>query len=232
MELSSLTSAKEIVPILLERFHPNSIVDVGCGTGSFALEFIHNKVEDVLGFEGLWVKDVKTVLDKDKYIYCDISEKLEIAREFDLCLCLEVAEHLDYSKARTLISNLTQLSPRVVFSAAIPLQGGNHHVNEQWPDYWASIFADEGFYLEWDPRLSIWNNSRIAPCYRQNLLVFRRDPNSQLSIPLSLVHPEAWNQAMRYRSLPLWRSILNLFPRPVLRLGKKVLLQISGKTTQ
>lgn len=231
MEISSLTSAKEIVPILLERYHPSSVVDVGCGTGPFALEFVLGEVEDVVGYEGQWMKHVDTVLDKDKYIYCDISQEFESTHEFDMCLCLEVAEHLDHSKARTLILNLTRLSTRIVFSAAIPQQGGNHHVNEQWPDYWARLFAEQGFFLEWDPRLSIWNNSRIAPCYRQNTLVFHKDPHGQLSIPYALVHPEAWSQAMRYRTLPLWRSTLNLLPRPLLRFGKRVLRQVSRKAT-
>ena len=31
------------------------------------------------------------------------------------------------------------LGPLVLFSAAAPHQGGAHHVNEQWPAYWAGL---------------------------------------------------------------------------------------------
>jgi SAM-dependent methyltransferase len=228
MEIASIMSAKEIIPILINRYRPFSVVDVGCGTGAFAREFLDNGVSDVLGYEGEWMRKVKTLLQKDKYVYVDISKELRTSRTYDLCLCLEVAEHLDYSSARTLVSTLTSLSPRVVFSAAIPHQGGNHHVNEQWPEFWALLFAEKGFSLEWDPRLLIWNNSNIASCYRQNLLVFEKVTTKESTIPLSLVHPEAWNSAMRYRKTPFWFKALSRVPRPISRMGKRFIHKIAG----
>ena len=221
MEILSTSSAKEIIPILVERFNPSSVVDVGCGTGAFAIEFIRTGMTDVVGIEGEWMKNVPTILPKDNYLFCDITEAIRLNNTYDLCLCLEVAEHLEKSKAQILVSTLTSLSSRVVFSAAIPLQGGNHHVNEQWPEYWAALFAERGYFVEWDPRISIWNNSKIASCYRQNLLVFTRDGGDQRSIPISLVHPEAWELAFRHRKVPLWLRILYLLPSSFLRLGKK-----------
>lgn len=228
MEISSVTSAKEIIPILMDRYQPKSIVDVGCGTGAFAAEFIQNGIEDVTGYEGEWMRQAETLLQKDKYIYSDFTKKIDTKRIYDLCLCLEVAEHLDYSSARILISTLTSLSHKIVFSAAIPQQGGNHHANEQWPIFWAELFAEEGYILEWDPRLSIWNNSKIASCYRQNLLVFEKSVNRETIIPHSLVHPDAWTLAMKYRRTPIWLKALNLLPRPFLRKGKKFLSRFTG----
>ena len=227
MEISSVTSAKEIIPLLINRYQPISVVDIGCGTGAFAQEFIQNGVEDVVGYEGDWMRETETLLQKDKYIYVDFTNEISATRIYDLCLCLEVAEHLDYSSARTLVSTLTSFSQRVVFSAAIPCQGGNHHVNEQWPEFWAELFAEKGFILEWDPRLSIWNNSKIASCYRQNLLVFEKRENHETIIPLSLVHPEAWTLAMKYRKTPIWLKVLHSLPRPFLRIGKKFLSRIA-----
>lgn len=229
MQVSSLTSAKEIIPLLVNRYQPVSVVDVGCGTGAFAQEFILQGIHDVTGYEGGWMRDTETLLKKDKYVYVDFTNGIESTRTYDLCVCLEVAEHLDISSARTLISILTSLSEKVVFSAAIPRQGGNHHVNEQWPEFWAELFAEKGYFLEWDPRLCIWNNSNIASCYRQNLLVFEKGINREMIVPLSLVHPEAWTLAMKHRRSPFWLKILHLFPRPLLRFGKKLLYTIMGK---
>ncbi len=228
MEISSLTSAKEIIPILISRYHPKSVVDVGCGSGAFSREFLQNGIEDVIGYEGEWMWKTPTLLPKDKYFYFDFTNEITPKKPYDLCLCLEVAEHLDYSVARTLISSLTALSQRVVFSAAIPHQGGNHHVNEQWPEFWAQLFAEKGYILSWDPRLSIWNNSRIAPCYRQNLLVFEKSTEQERVIPPSLVHPEAWILAMKYRKPPIWLKVSRLIPRPLLRSGKRLFKRILG----
>lgn len=229
MQILSATSAKEIIPLLINRYKPISVVDVGCGTGAFAQEFIQNGIEDVVGYEGEWMRGTETLLQKDKYIFIDFTNEIGESRIYDLCLCLEVAEHLNYSSARTLVSTLTTLSSRVVFSAAIPSQGGNHHVNEQWPGFWAQLFAEKGYILEWDPRISIWNNSNIASCYRQNLLIFEKTANSEIIMPLSLVHPEAWTQAMKYRKIPIWLKAFHLLPRPLLRFGKKLLYRIVGK---
>lgn len=229
MEISSVTSAREIIPLLINRYQPISVVDVGCGTGAFAREFIQNGVEDVTGYEGEWMRGTETLLQKDKYIYVDFANEISATRTYDMCLCLEVAEHLDHSAARTLVATLTNLSTKVVFSAAIPRQGGNHHVNEQWPEFWAQLFAEKGYFLEWDPRISIWNNSNIASCYRQNLLIFQKTADRGLIIPLSLVHPEAWQLAMKYRKTPIWLKAFHLLPRSFLRFGKKLLYRIVGK---
>jgi SAM-dependent methyltransferase len=230
MEITSASSAIEIIPILINQYHPTSVVDVGCGTGAFAQEFLKRGIQDVIGYEGDWMRGIDTLLQKEKYIYTDLTKRIMVTRNFDLCLCLEVAEHLDSFAAETLVSSLTALSSRIVFSAAIPKQGGNHHVNEQWPDYWAQLFAEKGFFLDWDPRMSIWDNSKIHPCYRQNLLVFSKKTESSHIIPTSLVHPDAWIQAMKYRKVPVWLRLTSKLPRSLLRAGKRVVSKVVGMT--
>jgi SAM-dependent methyltransferase len=230
MEVMSITSAEELIPMITSRYQPMSVADVGCGTGAFAQEFINNGVNDVRGYEGIWMKGAKTILPKDRYVFCDLTEKIITDRIYDICLCLEVAEHLDVKYAKVLVESLTAMSNRVVFSAAIPKQGGNHHVNEQWPEYWSRLFAEKGFILDWDPRISIWDNSRIAPCYRQNLLVFHKSEIREVSPPLPMVHPAIWTDAFKYRRVPFWFKIAKRVPSQYLRLGKRIaMLFIKGK---
>jgi hypothetical protein len=62
-------------------------------------------------------------------------------------MSLEVAEHLSGKAGACLVHTLTQAAPLVMFSAAVPGQRGSHHINEQWPGYWRSLFTDEGFRL-------------------------------------------------------------------------------------
>lgn len=56
-------------------------------------------------------------------------------RRFDLAMTIEVAEHLTPVRADSFVEDLTRLSDVVLFSAAIPAQGGINHVNEQWQSY-------------------------------------------------------------------------------------------------
>jgi hypothetical protein len=223
MERGSRSSAQEIVPLLAARYSPNSVVDVGCGTGPFANEFLKHGVSDVVGYEGIWMEKLPTVLPKQFYIYQDLSKSFLPIRKYDLCLCLEVAEHLEEVYARTLVENLTGLSEVIAFSAAIPLQGGNHHVNEQWPNYWGKLFAERNFFLEWDPRAAIWENNQIEGCYRQNLVIFSSKAEKRDLKITSLVHPVLWTDALINRKTPLRLRLIQRLPKSVFRLRKFLL---------
>ena len=73
----------------------------------------------------------------------DLSGK--ISDKYDLAISLEVAEHLSPSRSCGFIDDLTNLSDVVLFSAAIPMQGGTNHINEQPISYWANLFLERGF---------------------------------------------------------------------------------------
>jgi hypothetical protein len=87
---------------------------------------------------------------------------------FDLAACLEVAEPLPHRRSDQLLARLTEAAPAVLFSAAIPGQGGVLHLNEQWPEYWRRRFQDRG-YVRLDPfRRRIWQNPDVAWRYQPN----------------------------------------------------------------
>jgi hypothetical protein len=70
------------------------------------------------------------------------------------------------------VETLTTLGTAVLFSAAIPHQGGRHHVNERWPEYWAQKFRPRG-YKAFDPfRTSVWGDQRVESWYQQNLVPY------------------------------------------------------------
>jgi hypothetical protein len=97
-----------------------------------------------------------------------------LSERFDLAISLEVAEHLPRRSASGFVRSLCQLAPIVLFSAAVPGQGGEHHVNEQWPEYWRQAFANHHFVM-FDPfRPLLWHDERVAFYYRQNLFLFIR----------------------------------------------------------
>ena len=170
---SAASSASACVPLLYELLRPNSVVDVGCGQGHWLAEFARLGVGDVLGVDGSYAADEdRLLIPQSKFLDHDLSSPLSLHRQFSVALCLEVAEHLHAEAARQLVENLTTLAPCIVFSAAIPGQGGIGHVNEQWPWYWQEIFHDFE-YVQLDIiRPLIWKNVAIAPWYRQNIFVY------------------------------------------------------------
>jgi hypothetical protein len=109
---------------------------------------------------------------------------------------LEVAEHLPESRAASFVADLCRLAPVVLFSAAIPGQGGTGHVNEQWPGYWADLFGARGYSVSGALRWRIWNDCRVCNWYSQNMLVASIEPGlltelfyHPLAEPIPVVHP-------------------------------------------
>jgi hypothetical protein len=96
----------------------------------------------------------------------------DIGRRFDLACSLEVAEHLSPSVADQLVLALVKAAPVVLFSAAIPRQGGTSHVNEQWASYWAEKFKRHGYVAIDCLRPALHGDRRVDWWYRQNALIY------------------------------------------------------------
>lgn len=159
----------------------------------------------VSGIDGDHVDRQRLFIPSSRFIAHDLETQLPVFkdRQFDLAICLEVAEHLTPERGPNLIRDLIRLAPAVLFSAAIPGQGGTGHVNEQWPDYWAEQFSKHGYRWVDCIRFNQWENADISFWYRQNLLLYVSsaivDSNPQIAAmiaaqssrwPLRVVHPE------------------------------------------
>src|SRR6185437_3265527 len=95
-----------------------------------------------------------------------------VGRRFDLACSLEVAEHLPRERASDFVGLLTRSAPIVLFSAAIPGQGGNHHINEQWQSYWSELFRSRSFQAFDCIRPIVYGNPAVDWWYRQNTIVY------------------------------------------------------------
>jgi SAM-dependent methyltransferase len=168
----STESARVAVPLILEAIAPRSVVDVGCGLGAWLAVFEEDGVGDVLGYDGPWVDRSKLLVDPGAFRVANLEQPLDASRRFDLALCLEVAQLLEPRHASQLVETLVSLADVVVFSAAIPGQGGIHHVNAQWPRYWAELFGARG-YVPSDPfRAALWEREGVKWWFAQNMVCF------------------------------------------------------------
>ncbi|WP_288547147.1 hypothetical protein, partial [uncultured Helicobacter sp.] len=221
-------SAEEILSYVDTLLHPKSVIDVGCGVGSWlkAWQDINPNIA-IAGIDGNEVVSQFPYISSESYKQVDLTQNYQITlqevcktfsnvidsssknalgggaenntienkidssaldsanskystqskdskpqKPFALAQSIEVAEHLYAQYAQNLIDLLTSLSDIVLFSAAIPYQGGTHHVNEQPPIYWAKLFAKKDFVCFDILRDRFWENTKIAPCYRQNMMIY------------------------------------------------------------
>jgi SAM-dependent methyltransferase len=194
-------SAERIVPLVLDLVRPRSVIDVGCGVGTWLATFQRHGVAEIQGLEGTWLDARQLIVPRAAVTLCDLQRPLECARRFDLAVSLEVAEHLPAECAAGFVASLARLAPVVLFSAAPPGQGGTHHVNEQWPPYWIDLFAAQRYDALDCLRDRTWNDDDILWWYRQNAFLFvdseRLAEDAQLrtarerppSFPLKVLHP-------------------------------------------
>ncbi len=199
----SFRAASVVVPIVLNLLQPESVVDVGCGVGPWAAAFMKAGVTDTLGVDGDYVDRSQLMIPPENFHPLDLSsvDGATSFRRFDLAISLEVAEHLDKSRAKHFVEFLTGLAPVIMFGAAVPGQGGRHHVNEQWPSYWVNLFDEAGYEAVDALRSRIWGMQDVPFWYQQNTLLFFRKNvllhTSERRYVPHLVHPVLYQ---KYRS--------------------------------
>ena len=188
----TVEGARVALGILFSNHTPSSLLDVGCGTGTWLKAASDMGVSEVYGVDGIVQRSKKLLIPEERFRQQDLTHAWNLGRRFEYALCLEVAEHLDACHAPVLIDSLTAHADTIYFSAACPNQLGQHHVNCQWPSHWQGLFNERGYVCSDAPRWQIWNDPRIEPWYRQNLFVATRQstavPFEEPRI-LSVVHP-------------------------------------------
>ena len=203
----SESASKRIVPLVMKCVQPSSVVDVGCGVGSFLNYFSQYGVQRILGIDGDWVPKDQLEISISNFSSKSLNSYFKLDESFDMAVCLEVGEHLEKNSAGSLVKTLVDLAPVVLFSAAVPHQGGDSHINEMWPCKWANYFLKHDYVCIDYIRPLIWNDSSIPWWYRQNIMLYVRRSNLHLYPflkeyydkfentdfkPLSLIHPDCY----------------------------------------
>lgn len=162
--------AEWLATVLNDELAPATVVDIGCGPGTYLVPFQHTA--KVLGVDG--APKAGLLLRPDEYVAVDlrddcsrrvIDETGSTCGVFDglgyadLALCIETAEHLPPDRADWLVTLLVTTGRVVFFSAAQPGQGGTGHLNEQPREWWLEKFKARGFDLH--PRHE-WLANEIA----------------------------------------------------------------------
>src|SRR5215212_10034806 len=68
----AVTSARSVVPLLLELVRPRSVVDVGCGSGAWLQVFAEHGVTDAVGIDGPYVEPASLRVPTEQYVAMDL----------------------------------------------------------------------------------------------------------------------------------------------------------------
>lgn len=206
IRVGMIRSAQTVVPELMRLLTPASVVDIGCGQGVWLAEFARLGCPRIRGYDGH--DGSRLHIPEDRYEQVDLASKNAIDGRYHLAMCLEVAEHLPEERSDWLVATLCALSSVVLFSAAIPGQGGVGHINEQWPDFWASKFEVQGYQVSGALRWKWWDvfPTKIESWYAQNMLLCVQDEflvdhpllpelfGHPADAALAVVHPDTWSR--------------------------------------
>ncbi|MDZ4668152.1 MAG: methyltransferase domain-containing protein [bacterium] len=216
----SRISASHILPLVFEILKPKSILDIGCGTGEWLKASKDLGVNKVFGIDGYYVDHAMLSITEEEFMEYDLKQPVELNKIFDLAISMEVAEHLPEDVSDVFIGSLTNHSNCVLFSAAIPDQGGTYHINEQWQDYWVAKFEKRG-YLPIDfLRNRIWESKEIDWWYKQNMILFVENETIKQNAVLNTLYQS--NNKVSYNSIhPELKFILNKINTPIGRFSNE-----------
>lgn len=209
----SLRAAGIILPYLFQFYKPNSVIDIGCGSGSWlraskdlGVDIIHGVDINEVDEQTLFVpRDVIDIFD-----FSNLTSQNEFvsSQKYDLAISLEVAEHLDPQNAVSFVKYVTSFSDVVLFSAALPFQVGVHHVNCQPARYWSELFNNEDYVCVDIMRRYLMFESQVADCYwygQNSFLYVHKSKNELLNdlknyttdAPVSYYHQVVFNEIIR-----------------------------------
>ena len=203
----SARSARAILPLVLAVHHPTSVVDIGCGQGDWLAVAEELGLKELVGLDGAWVDRTALRSARIDFRATDLAATFALERRFDLCISVEVAEHLSAARADGFIAALCAASDVVLFSAAVPLQGGTDHVHEARASAWVYRFTDQGYDCFDLIRGALWDRVEVAWWYRQNSFVFVKrgsKAHAHYSVapapppPRDLVHPDAFESKLSW----------------------------------
>ena len=175
IEAGSRRSAAVVAPLLAGALRARSVADFGCGRGAWLRSWLDIGIDDVVGIDGPYVRPDELLVPAERFRHGDLTTALDLGRRFDLVTSFEVGEHLPASASATFVDNLCRHAPMVAFSAAVPGQGGEHHVNEQPYEFWRDHFARQGYRCFDFIRPRIAGARAVEPWYRYNALLFVAD---------------------------------------------------------
>ena len=208
-ETGSYISALQILKYITSFIDIKSVIDFGCGMGTWCKAIEDLGISNILGIDQ-HIYDSKYMLIPEKnYMRYDLRKELLFSHKVDIAISVEVAEHIEEEYSERFIHNLCMCSDLILFSAALPFQGGTGHVNEKSCTFWANIFNKFKYKPIDCIRPHFWNNKQIEVWYRNNCILYAEKKLYQKLLnsitieqyPLDIVNPAMLERILKKRGL-------------------------------
>lgn len=133
---------------IVQGIEPGSVLDAGCAMG-FLVEALRKRGVEAWG------------VDISEYAISNVSPEIQefcwtgsitdpFPQRYDLIVSIEVVEHLQKADSEKAVRNFCQYSDDILFSSTPSDHKEISHFNVQPPEYWAELFAREGYYRDVD----------------------------------------------------------------------------------
>lgn len=133
---------------IVRTVQPTTVLDAGCAMG-FLVEMLRQRGVEAYGRD-ISAYAIDHVHD-DVRDYCEVgSITAPFPQTYDLIVCIEVLEHMTTPDARQAVANLCQYADDIIFSSTPFDYREVTHFNVRPPEYWSSLFAQQGFYRDVD----------------------------------------------------------------------------------
>ena len=195
-----------IANVIFEKYKPRTVIEFGCGPGHLtkALSKLGIKVDAIDGFSTPDFDGFSNIL----FTTIDLNNEDQLSdfldnKQYDIAICTEVAEHLNPTISQTLIKYLTKCSPVVVFSAAVPFQGGHGHINCRSRGFWHNIFIKHNFQLLDSLRNKLRENDNLAIWYKLNMLDYVSKDKHAIDLDNSIkniIESESYASSLFYKT--------------------------------
>jgi len=141
IENDEIPQAQRLGQYIKIYYSPNCFFDFGCSTGIYLRE-VQNNCPGITT-QGLEFSEDAVQHDLTQPIFID-------RRPETIGLCLEVLEHISDEHWKPVLKNLVNNCDRLIFSAAVPGQGGTGHINCRPKIDWIRRFHSLGWVVDLD----------------------------------------------------------------------------------
>jgi len=155
---------------IIQGLQPTTVLDAGCAWG-FLVECLRKRGIQAFGID-ISEYAIQNVHPEFKP-FCWKGSIIDLfPQRYDLIVSIEVLEHMPTEEAKKAVKNFCHFTDQVLFSSTPFDYKETTHFNVQPPEYWAELFAQQGFFRDVD-----FDASFITPwavCFQRGSLTFPR----------------------------------------------------------
>lgn len=138
LEREETPFAKRLALWIAQVLEPVSVLDIGCGPG------MHVRELNALNVNAKGIDSDPRVVGLSNLNQVSVFDNKDSA---DLVLCLEMAEHIDAQYQVDIVKAVSKATERyLIWTAAVPGQGGVGHINCRPVHFWETLFAEQGMH--------------------------------------------------------------------------------------